>query len=159
MLKMNREIYLMSNFLDDIKTLISRDLDTLSHELISYKSEENIWVIGKDIANTAGNLTLHVCGNLQHFIGTILGKGSYKRNREYEFSVKHISRYELLKEIEITKDTMKATLEKLTSDELQEDYPMEVLGYKMSTFYFLVHLQGHLNYHLGQINYHRRLLD
>ncbi len=149
----------MNSFLDNIRFLMSRELDKLAKEVSSYKSEENIWVTGKEIANTAGNLTLHICGNLQHFIGAILGHTSYRRNREYEFSARSVKKNDLQKEIETTKEAVESTLQQISEDELQEDYPLEVLGYKMSKQYFLIHLYGHLNYHLGQINYHRRLLD
>lgn len=148
-----------NSFLDNIKVLMNRELNQLSREISLYKSEENIWVIGKEIANTAGNLTLHICGNLQHFIGNILGNSGYKRNREYEFSAKSVKKSELLKEIETTKDMVNSALQNLPEKEILQDYPQQVLGYKMSKQYFLIHLHGHLNYHLGQINYHRRLLD
>ena len=149
----------MNNLLDNIVKLMNRDLDQLSREIAAYKNEENIWLIDKQIANTAGNLSMHICGNLLHFIGAILGNSDYKRNRENEFAAKNVQRDELLKEIEVTKNSVKTTLEKLNVDEINKDYPQEVLGYKMSTQYFLIHLHGHLNYHLGQVNYHRRLLD
>ena len=138
---------------------MGRELDKLTNEISLFKSEQNIWVIGKGISNSAGNLTLHICGNLQHFIGNVLGNTNYIRNRDFEFSAKNISRDKLIGEIITTKEAVAATLTKLAENELQEEYPLEVLGYKMTKQYFLIHLFGHLNYHLGQINYHRRLLD
>lgn len=42
---------------------------------------------------------------------------------------------------------------------LQQEYPILVFESKTSTEFFLIHLSTHLAYHLGQINYHRRLLD
>ncbi len=42
---------------------------------------------------------------------------------------------------------------------LEAEYPILVFDHKTSTEYLLVHLTGHLNYHLGQINYHRRLIE
>ena len=106
-----------NSFLDNIKVLMNRELNQLSKEISLYKSEENIWVIGKEIANTAGNLTLHICGNLQHFIGNILGNSGYKRNREYEFSAKSVKKSELLKEIETTKDMVNSALQNLPEKE------------------------------------------
>lgn len=52
-----------------------------------------------------------------------------------------------------------SALDKLSQGDLEKDYQTEALAYKMTTGYFLIHLLSHLNYHLGQINYHRRLLD
>jgi uncharacterized damage-inducible protein DinB len=54
---------------------------------------------------------------------------------------------------------VRETLGKLAAADLTSQYPLQVLGYPMTTTYFLVHLYGHLNYHLGQVNYLRRLLQ
>ena len=135
-------------------------LDRLSNEIEAYKSEKNLWLVNGEITNSAGNLALHLCGNLQHFIGAVIGKSGYERNREFEFSGKNIPREELLNSIVATKRIIKQTLQRIPESTLNYPYPIRVFGDKdMSTVFFLVHLQGHLNYHLGQINYHRRLLD
>lgn len=98
-------------------------------------------------------------GNLNHFFGAILGNSGYVRNRELEFSLKNIPRTELAQQIEATLNIVISTLDQLSEDDLAKEYPIEPLGYKMTTEYFLIHLFGHLGYHLGQINFHRRLLD
>jgi uncharacterized damage-inducible protein DinB len=139
--------------------LLKRDLEKLKTEISSFKDEKNLWKISGDVKNSTGNLCLHLCGNLQHFIGAILGNSGYIRNREAEFSRKNVPVKELLKEIELTKTVVENTLKTLKEETLQKTYPINVLGYEMSTKYFLIHLTTHLNYHLGQINYHRRLLD
>ncbi len=54
---------------------------------------------------------------------------------------------------------MEDVLSKLTDDDLQKEYKRRVYEDTMTTEYFLVHLAMHLTYHLGQVNYHRRLLD
>jgi uncharacterized damage-inducible protein DinB len=51
------------------------------------------------------------------------------------------------------------TLQELKEEDLQKTYPINVFGYEMTTEYLLTNMAAHLNYHLGQINYHRRLLD
>ena len=139
--------------------LLKRDLEKLKTEISSFKDEKNLWKISGDVKNSTGNLCLHLCGNLQHFIGAILGNSGYIRNREAEFSRKNVPVKELLKEIELTKTVVENTLKTLKEETLQKIYPINVIGYEMSTEYFLIHLTTHLNYHLGQINYHRRLLD
>lgn len=150
----------MSIVAESIAELLERDLNRLSNEIEAYKSEKNLWLVEGEITNSAGNLALHLCGNLQHFIGAVIGKSGYERNREFEFSGKDVPREELLKSIEITKDIVHQTLLRIPESTLNYPYPIRVFGDKdMSTVFFLVHLQGHLNYHLGQINYHRRLLD
>ena len=135
-----------------------RDLDTLEREIIQYPTLESIWTVRGDIKNTAGNLCLHLCGNLQHFIGAILGQSGYIRDREKEFALKNISAKELVSEVIRTKESIKAALQKLEPAVLDKEYPIAVFNYPMTTQYFLIHLSAHLGYHLGQINYHRRLL-
>ena len=150
----------MSIAAQSISELINRDLDRLANEVEAYSKEENLWITEGEITNTAGNLTLHLCGNLQHFIGAVLGKTGYERNRDFEFAAKNISRAELLGSIQKTKTAVRDTLQRLPESVLNYPYPLRVFNNKeMSTLFFLIHLQGHLNYHLGQINYHRRILD
>ncbi len=144
---------------ESLKSLFTRDLNKLKTEIESYQNEETIWKIDKNILNSAGNLTLHLVGNINHFVGAILGNSGYIRNRELEFSLKDIPRTELVQQIEKTIDVVNSSLEKLSEDDVKKEYPLEPFGYKMTTEYFLIHLIGHLEYHLGQINYHRRLLD
>ncbi|WP_336716552.1 DinB family protein [Chryseobacterium mucoviscidosis] len=142
-----------------LTSLFLRDLNKLKQEIESYQNETNLWKTEATIANSAGNLTLHIVGNLSHFVGAVLGNSGYVRNRELEFSSKDIPRMELIQQIEKTIETVKITLENISTEDLQKQYPLEPLGYGMTTEYFLIHLFGHLSYHLGQINYHRRLLD
>ena len=146
-------------FIESVSKIIERDLNKLEEEINLYSNEEIIWRINKDIKNSGGNLCLHLCGNLQHFIGAILGKTGYVRNRDNEFAAKGIARAELIAEIQRTKNAVESTLRKLNPTVLKDEFPIQVLGYPMTTLYFLTHLSAHLEYHLGQINYHRRLLS
>jgi uncharacterized damage-inducible protein DinB len=139
--------------------LFLRDLEKLKTEISSFKDEKKVWEISGEIKNSAGNLCLHLCGNLQHFIGAVLGNSGYVRNRDAEFSRKNVPLKELLGEIELTARVVQKTLKELKEEELSKTFPINVFGFEMTTEYFLVHLTTHLNYHLGQINYHRRLLD
>jgi phage FluMu protein gp41 len=146
----------------EVKNLIQlfdRDLDRLMKEIENYGNEKNLWKTTGQISNSAGNLSLHLVGNLKHFIGKQIGGFEYQRNREFEFTGKDVIRAELLDEIISCKNQITVSLEGMDDSLLGADYPLEVFGHKMSYFYFLLHLYGHLNYHLGQINYHRRLLD
>jgi uncharacterized damage-inducible protein DinB len=141
-----------------VAEILDRDLKKLSDELMGYADETLIWKITDGIANSAGNLTLHICGNLRHFIGATLGKDGYVRNREAEFSDKNVSRNKLLAEIEVTRTAVKKALAAMTDDALKDNYPLNVLGEVKSNEFFLTHLVAHFNYHLGQVNYHRRLV-
>lgn len=144
---------------DTLKSLFKRDLIRLKVEIDSYQSESNLWIVEKGIANSAGNLCLHLIGNLNTYIGANLGQTGYIRNRELEFSLKDISKQELIEKIEETIKVTDQTLSKLTPEQLEAEYPFLVLEEMTSTQFLLVHLLTHLTYHRGQISYHRRLLD
>ena len=145
--------------IETLQKLFKRDLEKLKQEIISYKNEQNLWKIEKGIANSAGNLCLHLVGNPNAYIGAVFGKTGYVRNRDLEFSQKNISKDELTKKIEDTIEVVADGLNKLNEDDLEKEYPLLVFAEKTSSGYFLIHLAVHLGYHLGQVNYHRRLLD
>jgi len=138
--------------------LYMRDLDRLNEEILAYPNELDLWKIDSNIKNSGGNLALHIIGNLNHFIGATLGRTAYVRARDNEFKNKNIPRQTITDSIFELKTTLKKALSYLIHEDLNKNYPLEVFGKPMSTEYFLIHLYGHLNYHLGQINYHRRLL-
>lgn len=145
--------------IETLKILFKRDLNKLKSEIDLYKDESKIWHIEKSIANSAGNLCLHLIGNLNTYIGAEFGKTGYIRNREFEFSLKDISKAELVSRVEETINVVDSSLNRLTNDDIKNEYPLLVFDKKTSTEFLLVHLTAHLSYHLGQINYHRRLLD
>ena len=149
-----------TNMLNEtLKTLYRRDLENLKQEISSYTSEENLWLCSRDVTNSAGNLTLHLIGNLNHFIGAEIGKSGYVRQRDLEFSSKNANRNELLSMIDETLSVVEKAIDSISVEDFGKIYPLDVFGYEMTTEYFLIHLTTHLAYHLGQINYHRRLLD
>ncbi len=145
--------------IETLKTLFNRDLNQLKTEIESYQNENDIWKTQKGIANSAGNLCLHLVGNLNTYIGAEFGKTGYIRNRPLEFSLKDIPRAELLTKIEETIVVVDNALNTISEEELKKEYPLLVFENKTSTEFMLVHLTTHLAYHLGQINYHRRLLE
>ncbi len=142
-----------------LNSIMKRELLKLKTEVASYKDESNIWRTEKNITNSAGNLCLHLIGNLNTYIGAHLGKTGYIRDRDAEFYLKNIPRKELIQKIEDTVQMIDQVLPKLTLEDLNNEYPIIVLKEPTSTEFFLVHLATHLTYHLGQINYHRRLID
>lgn len=148
----------MNAFITSIHEIILRDLDKLEKEISLYPDEESIWKVDGQITNTAGNLCLHLCGNLQHYFGAVLGKSGYIRHRDLEFSSKNISRQKLIEEISKAKEAVNRTLQSFPVDQLEKEYPEKVYEYTMSSQHFFIHLAAHLGYHLGQVNYHRRLL-
>ena len=145
--------------IESLKILFNRDLNKLKTEIQSYQNESDIWEIQKGIANSAGNLCLHLVGNLNTYIGAEFGKTGYIRNRALEFSLKDIPRAELIQKIEETIVVVNNALNIISEEELKMEFPLLVFENKTSTEFMLIHLTTHLAYHLGQINYHRRLLD
>lgn len=144
---------------DVLKELIVRDLFKLKQEIEAYQNEAKLWYIEGNILNSAGNLCLHLVGNLNTYVGAEYGKTGYERNREAEFALKDIPRAELIEQIEKTISMIESTFDILSEDQLNEIYPAEIFLKDKTTGYFFIHLATHLSYHLGQINYHRRLLD
>ena len=146
-------------FIQNLQLLFDRDLNTLKAEILSYHNEQNIWIVSSDISNSAGNLCLHLLGNLQHYIGFHLGKIEYHRDRPGEFSSKNIPVETIIQSIEQTQLVLKTSFLNLDIGTLANEYPEKVFQESMSIEYFLLHLLAHFNYHLGQINYHRRLIE
>ena len=141
-----------------ITNVITRELKALRREIESYPSEADLWEIPAGIANPGGNLALHLAGNLQYFIGNVLGKNGYVRNRDAEFASRDVPRAELLREIDSAIAAVQTGMSKISEADLSKPYPEKVGGVSESTGAFLAHFATHLAYHLGQVDYHRRIL-
>jgi len=139
--------------------LYSRELDTLASEIEQYQHEVSLWKVTPQISNCGGNLCLHLIGNLHHFIGKYIGNTDYIRKRDLEFSTKDVPKTTLLSEISTVKHTVISSLENFPADQFHENYAIEKNGEIVTNELMLLHLLTHLSYHIGQINYHRRLLD
>jgi hypothetical protein len=141
-----------------ITSLFERDINKLIEELMLYKNEEDVWKIKEGISNSGGNLTLHLLGNLNHFIGATLGNTGYLRERDKEFSLKNIPRIQLVDNLRKVNDVIKNTLPHLSDKDLKKDFPVPLNDKTLSISFVLLHLLAHFSYHLGQVNYHRRLI-
>ncbi len=137
--------------------IFERDLNRLITEINLYKTEESIWQIKDGISNSAGNLCLHLVGNLNQYIGATLGNTGYIRNRNLEFSTSNIPRKEIIDSIEKTKAIILEVLQKIDKDDFEKTFPIDVFQTTSTIGFMLIHLTTHLTYHLGQINYHRRI--
>lgn len=142
-----------------LKTLYKRNLESLQKEVESYRNESSLWLIDGQVSNSGGNLCMHLTGNLQKYIGAVLGGTGYVRDRPFEFSGKNIPRATLLEQIQETIRVVDTVMGQLSAEDMEKEYPEEVTDGRVSTGYFLTFLATHFSYHLGQINYHRRLLD
>ena len=135
------------------------NLNQLKEELLAYKDENDLWKLAGDIKNTPGNLAIHLCGNLNFNFGSVLLKNGYARDRDSEFADKNVPRNEIIKLIESTIAVVSETLDKLTPEDLNKPFPSKAYGNEGTIGDTLLRLAFHLAYHLGQINYHRRILD
>jgi uncharacterized damage-inducible protein DinB len=143
---------------DWLGRVILRDLESLVGQLNGYDDEKDIWRQVPGIANTTGTLALHLAGNLEHYIGAELGQSGYVRDRDAEFDTRDLPRAELLELVEKARTTVQAAIQEIGDESLEEEYPLEVGGSRLTTGLFLLHLAAHLAYHLGQIDYHRRVV-
>ncbi|MBC5992380.1 DinB family protein [Pontibacter cellulosilyticus] len=144
---------------DELIKIYDRDIDRLQYEIETFDQEDNLWKTMDGISNSAGNLCLHLIGNLRTYIGKNMGNFSYTRNRDAEFNSKDIPKQKLIEQIDETKHIVLGTLRNLEAKKLEENHLEDVLGFKMTNRFFLIHLAAHLSYHLGQINYLRRILE
>lgn len=148
-----------NKIMEELSSMLLRELVKLEKEINLYPDDASLWQISGDIKNPGGTLCLHLCGNLQHYVGAMLGNSAYIRHRETEFSTRNTPRQKLIEEINITKEAIRTAFSTLDDSILTKEYPEQVFGHPMTTSYFLFHLLSHLNYHLGQVNYHRRLIS
>ncbi|HYX08414.1 MAG TPA: DinB family protein [Bacteroidales bacterium] len=140
----------------DLKNLFHRDLNRLV-ENIEATPEEQLWQATDGVTNSCGVLAQHLVGNLNHYIGAALGNTGYKRDREREFKTANTPKVDLIEDIKELQQSLNEIFDHLQDSEMEEDFPVDI-PFEFTTQGFLLHLYGHLNYHLGQINYLRRLL-
>jgi Protein of unknown function (DUF1572) len=144
----------------DLAALLDRDLGLLEGEIRAYPDDDSVWRIAGTIKNSAGTLTLHLVGNLDFYVGSVLGGSGYVRDRDAEFADRGVPRPEMLARVERCRRTVAKTLATVSDDTMLSVWPDELPArfQGWSVHRFLTHLAGHFNWHLGQINYHRRLL-
>lgn len=145
--------------LDSIKELFLRDLEKVKQEISLYRNEINLWSKNGDIKNSGGNLCLHLIGNLKAYIGVGLAELDYTRDREFEFNGSDITKEQLLIGLDETMEAVSVGLTKISEADLEKDFPIVIWDEPTKMVYTILHLHSHLNYHLGQINYHRRMID
>jgi hypothetical protein len=144
-------------FATDLAALFTRDITRLRQELEAFPDTAALWVTGPGVTNAAGTLALHLEGNLREYIGRQIGGIDFTRDRPAEFSRRGVAKADLLARIDAVLASIPAVIAGLSEPALETAYPEAMLGRTWSTRQFLIHLNGHLNYHLGQIDYLRRL--
>lgn len=139
--------------------LYETNMTSLIEEVKAYKDERNMWKVQGEIANSGGNLVMHLIGNLRGFVGALIGGTDYVRKRNIEFTIKDVPRADMLAELDQTWADVKMTLSKVTDVDLAKVYDVPGTEHSLSGAVLLIYFLEHLAYHKGQINYHRRLLD
>jgi uncharacterized damage-inducible protein DinB len=143
---------------DDLRTLLLRDLETVKRELLAYPDEAQIWSAPSGVPNSAGTLALHLAGNIHHYVGAVLGGLDYVRDREGEFGDRDLPRAELVKRLDAAARAVDTVLGEMPEERLGESFPADFPMGRVRTGRFLLHLAVHFGYHLGQIDYHRRMV-
>jgi Protein of unknown function (DUF1572) len=147
---------MLNNILAD---LYERDLRKLIEEVNLFNNEEDPWKTQGSVKNSCGNLVLHIIGGLNHFVGATLAHTGYVRDRDLEFTMKGVERKELVAQLEALIPLINETVSALTPEDMEAEFPIFFDKPKTSVGYVLVRLLAHLDYHLGQVNYLRRILE
>lgn len=143
---------------DDIAALLVRDLEGFQREISLFPDEDSLWRTARGVNNSAGNLALHVAGNIQYFIGTVLGGTGYVRDRDREFGDHSLSRADLVAELGRAIDAVRTVLPRLAAEQLDASFTAHRTSTPASTRRFLLHLCTHTAFHVGQAGYLRRIL-
>ena len=148
----------MSELGANLAILLARELAAFERELALFPDDETLWKTLPGMANAPGNFALHVAGNLQHFVGAVLGGTGYVRNREREFGRRSGTRSEVAEELQAAARAVRETLPGLSEERLAALFPEKLNGLDIRTDRFLMHLCAHAGYHLGQASTLRRIL-
>ena len=147
----------MTTLVDSLRVMLVRELNTFAREIEMYPDDDLMWRTVPGVTNSAANLALHVSGNLQHFIGAVLGKNGYVRNREVELGQRSGTRAAVVAGLRETIDVVNQVLPAVPDEMLIKDFPIPIHGHMLRTDRFLLHLTTHLAHHLGQAGYLRRI--
>ena len=141
-----------------VQAMLLRELAAVQRSVEAYPDDASLWALPDGLPNAGGTLVLHLAGLLQHYVGAVLGSSASKRDRPAEFARRDVRRGELLRELAAAVAAVKRTLPTLSEDSLSQPYPEPIGGHVLPTGVFLAHLATHLAYHLGQLDYHRRVV-
>jgi uncharacterized damage-inducible protein DinB len=141
-----------------VAAVLTRDLRALRREIEAYPDVRDLWRAAPGITNPGGTLALHLAGNLQHFAGHVLGGSAYLRDRDAEFTRRDVPRAEVLGEIDRAIAAVATGLARVTDADLSREFPETIGKHRLTTAQALAHLVTHCSYHLGQVDYHRRVL-
>jgi uncharacterized damage-inducible protein DinB len=115
-------------------------------------SEEEVWWRPNDECNSAGNLVLHLCGNIRQWIIHGVGGAADTRDRDAEFAERGpLPKAELLARLENTLADVDRALQSITAEDLSR--PRRIQGFDQTVLSAIFHVVEHFSYHTGQIIY------
>jgi len=141
-----------------VTAILDRDLQALAREVMAYPDERALWETPQGVTNSAGTLALHLAGNVRHYFGATLGGTGYVRDRAAEFALRGVPRATILAQIEEARAAVRAAADRVSDERAGDDFPEVVGGVRVATGEYLIHLVSHFTYHLGQLDYHRRVV-
>jgi hypothetical protein len=141
-----------------VAAILDRDLRALAREVMAYPDERMLWETPPGIPNSGGTLALHLAGNIRHYFGARLGDTGFVRDRPAEFAARGVPRAVILEHIEEARAAVRAAAARTGEERLGEDFPEVIGGARVATGEYLIHLVSHFTYHLGQLDYHRRVV-
>jgi uncharacterized damage-inducible protein DinB len=149
---------MVNSIASDISRVLVRELESLQREIALFPDDESVWKALPGVTNSAGNLALHVAGNLRHFVGATLGQTGYLRDRPAEFSRRSGTRAEVMAELQNAIVDVQATLSHISVERWHAEYPIAVRDVHAPTALYMLHFCSHAAFHLGQVDYLRRIL-
>jgi len=148
----------MNELSTEVGRLLLRELAAFGREVEAFPDDAALWKTLPGTTNSAGNLALHVSGNLKHYVGAVLGHSGYVRNREAEFATRGGARGDVSRELREAAEVVARVLPGVSDAVLAAPFPEAVGGITPRCDRFLMHLATHLAFHLGQASYLRRIL-
>ena len=142
----------VQEFLEASRVFLKDDFLAKLVRCLEEMSDENIWWRPNEQSNSAGNLVLHLCGNIRQWIVNSMGGGTFQRDRDAEFASRGpLPKAELIARIQAAVSEVDAVLRRLPEDGLLKRYPIQ--AYNTSGLQAIYHVVEHFSYHLGQILY------
>jgi uncharacterized damage-inducible protein DinB len=141
-----------------VAAILDRDLRAVARQVMAYPDERSLWATPPGVTNSGGTLALHLAGNIRHYLGARLGGTGFVRDRPAEFAARDLPRAIILQQIEEARAAVRAAAARTSDGRLDQDFPEVVGGVRVATGEYLIHLVSHFTYHLGQLDYHRRMV-
>lgn len=113
-------------------------------------TNDQIWARGSENENAAGNLVLHLSGNVRQWIVSSLGENSTPRDRDAEFSARGGTDAAQLKAtLRSTVEEAIVVIQSLDTERLTRIYKIQ--NYSVSGLEAVYHVVEHFSQHTGQI--------